>query len=151
MTSSLKLFSYNCRGLKDQFKRCDIFNLLKEKNADIVCLQETHFVLSIEKNVYSNWEGDCYYSHGESNARGVAILVRKGLDVKVNNIHTDTNGCMVILDLTFDGLPFSLVNIYGPNKDCPEFFKTIFNTIDTFCSNNSYIICGDFNLVLDPE
>ena len=44
----------------------------------------------------------------------------------------------------------SLINIYGPNIDTPEFFEEINNKLELF-KNESCIICGDFNLVLDPD
>ena len=39
--------------------------------------------------------------------------------------------------------------MYGPNKDNP-FFRDLFSNIQSL-ENDSYIICGDFNLVLDPD
>ena len=74
---SLKILSYNCRGLNNKRKRFDLLTLFKEKHADIVCLQETHFIEDIEKDIYSEWGGKCYFSHGKSNSKGVAILFKK--------------------------------------------------------------------------
>ncbi len=37
-----------------------------------------------------------------------------------------------------------------PNSDDPLFFDNISNAIDEI-NNGNYIICGDFNLVLDPD
>ena len=44
----------------------------------------------------------------------------------------------------------TLVCLYGPNKDCPEFFTTIIRHIETL-NNNTSILCGDFNVVQDPD
>ena len=83
MVDKLRIFSYNCRGLKNKKKRFDIFNLFKEKKADILCLQETHFVENMEKCIYSEWDGNCLFSHGRSNSKGVAILFNIRLDIKI--------------------------------------------------------------------
>ena len=40
------------------------------------------------------------FSHVESNARGVATLIIKHLDVKINEVKTDTNGIFILLDCT---------------------------------------------------
>ena len=44
----------------------------------------------------------------------------------------------------------TLVNLYGPNHDRPNFFKHISNCIDDI-DNDETIICEDFNCVLNPE
>lgn len=48
----------------------------------------------------------------------------------------------------FHSTPVTLLNIYGPNNDDPEFFKKVLNLIPDVSSTN-LIIGGDFNLVLD--
>lgn len=42
------------------------------------------------------------------------------------------------------------MNIYGPNKDDPVFYINLFKTIQEI-GNDTYIICGDFNLIVDPD
>ena len=61
--SSLKIFSFNCRGLKSSSKRIDMFSMFIEKQADIICLQETHLLEENEKQVYSEWKGECMNNH----------------------------------------------------------------------------------------
>ena len=45
-------------------------------------------------------------------------------------------------------MSFNLLAFYGPNTDNPDFFTTIKDAVQR---NNPdyYIICGDFNLILD--
>ena len=40
--------------------------------------------------------------------------------------------------------------VYGPNNDSPTFYTKLQEHIDDFQIDN-VIICGDFNLVLNPE
>lgn len=44
--------------------------------------------------------------------------------------------------------PVTLLNIYGPNQDDPEFFRKVLGLIPDI-SNTNLIIGGDFNCVLD--
>lgn len=74
--NDLCIYSYNCRGLRAQRKRTDIFDFFKEKKVDILCLQETHFTQEMEKTIYTEWNGNCFFSHGKSNAKGVALSYR---------------------------------------------------------------------------
>ena len=88
-------------------------------------IQETHFTNEHEKSIYSEWNGECFYSHGKSNARGVAILFRKNLDIKVISIQKDNNGNFLLLELLYNDMTLLLANIYAPKMDCPDFFSTI--------------------------
>ncbi len=54
-------------------------------------------------------------------------------------------------DLEIDYVRFTLLGLYAPaDKDEPEFFKECIQMIEQF-DNNSKIIAGDFNLVMDLE
>ena len=54
-----------------------------------------------------------------------------------------------MIDVTAQQQRFTLINIYGPNSDSPSFLKKIIQHLEEI-GNSDYIICGDFNLVLDP-
>lgn len=43
-----------------------------------------------------------------------------------------------------------MVNVYAPNEDCPYFFQTVSEQIDSF-NNRNIIWSGDFNLVLNTK
>jgi len=43
---------------------------------------------------------------------------------------------------------FTLCSLYGPNKDTPIFFTDLFKKI-TDLQTDDFVICGDFNCVLD--
>ena len=57
---------------------------------------------------------------------------------------------IVILDITVNNQRFTLVTSYGPSSDNAAFYENIFSHIDEIC-NSDFTICGDFNLVLDPN
>jgi hypothetical protein len=62
----------------------------------------------------------------------------------------ETNGNYLVLDINVDKINFTLVSIYGPNEDNPQFYENIMSIVEEF-GNENFIICGDFNLVLCPE
>ena len=61
----------------------------------------------------------------------------------------DEHGNKLILDMIIEGKKNTLINIYGPNRDEPDFYDDINNHIKDL--DNQVILAGDFNMVLDPD
>ena len=124
---------------------------MKNKGCHIYCLQDTHFTDEDVRNIIDQWgDSNFVFSNYKTSARGVAILFGKTLDYKINRKIVYSNGNYIILDIKINDRKVTLVNLYGPNNDSPNFFKQISNCIDDI-DNDETIICGDFNCVLNPE
>ena len=113
-------------------------------------MQDTHFTADEENFIQTKWGYKCFFSSYRSNARGVSIFLTDSFEYVVHNVHKDNNGNMIALNITIEKLKLTLINIYAPNEDSPHFFSNIQRIITEFY-NSSVIICGDFNLVLNPE
>lgn len=146
---SVKILTVNCQGLGDPGKRRDVLNFLKVKNYNLYCLQDTHFVTENESFIRSVWGYECFFSSLTSNSRGVAILVNNNVEFKIWKEKKDRNGNFLALDISINGTRLTLLSLYGPNQDIPGFFDNIMSIIEDF-GNENYVICGDFNLVLNP-
>ena len=148
---NLKIFSQNCRGLRDNSKRKDVFEYIRSKNFNIYCLQDTHFADDIEHVVRSQWGFECICSHGSSDSRGVCILLNNNFEYKLSEKITDTEGNYIILNIEIrKKFTLTLVNIYGPNQDKPIFYTNLNNRIKEL-QGDFLILCGDINLVLNFE
>ena len=146
---TLKICSHNVRGLGEYKKRKDIFNKFQKDNNDIIMLQETHSTHKTSGLWRNQWGAECYFSDGDTNARGVAILFRKKLPVIVNDVIYDTNGRYLICRINYQCTDITIVCLYAPNSDDPSFFQEIFNKMEG--DGNLTIIGGDFNLVQDCQ
>jgi len=146
----LKLITSNVKGIGLRKKRCQVFKKFRKQNADIWLLQETHSTQNKEKVWYKDWGSKILYSHGEHNARGVCICIRKELNYSLHNIQKDGDGRILIIDITIKDIRLTLANIYAPNKDTPEFFNKVFDMVDLY-DNTNIVIGGDMNLVLNIE
>ena len=143
------MLSANCQGLRNTEKRNDVLNFLKGTNASIVCLQDTHLTENDLNLVKTHWH-ECYLHGIRTNSRGVAILINNNFEYTVDGIHKDTEGNYLQLLLTCGSIKINLINLYAPNTDSPNFFSEIEKL--TINDKTDYVvICGDFNLVLDPE
>ena len=121
----IKLHSFNCRGLQDFVKRKKIFHFFRSLNSDILFLQETHSDNSVERLWHSQWGEHAFFASFSSNSRGVAILIRKSISLVVKSVFRDPNGRFIILNALLNDLPLTLVNVYAPNNDDPDFFFCI--------------------------
>ena len=136
------------RGLNDYVKRKSIMYYLREK-ADVVCLQETHCTESNESIWQTQWGGATFWSHGSNAARGVGILIRKNTDIEILNNFSDNTGRVVGIQYKEKHETFTLINIYAPNEDSPDFFVEVFKLFEQYPGKR--ILTGDFNLVMDVK
>ena len=61
----------------------------------------------------------------------------------------DNQGSLLVLDNLVGDKKLTLFNIYGPNRDCPEFYTDLANRISIY--DNTVVKGGDFNLLLNKE
>ena len=146
----IRILTLNCQGLGDRKKRKDVFSYLRCKKYNIFCIQDTHFTPEIENIVRAEWGYECHFSSLSSNSRGVAILFNNNFEYKVIREKKERDGNFLALDLEIENNRLTLITLYGPNTDSPDFYDRIIETLGLF-DNDSYIVCGDFNLVVDPE
>ena len=137
---SVKILSANCQGIGSMEKRLDVLNNLKDRKCDIYCLQDTHTTKSSERLFRSQWNSDCIFSSGTSDSRGVSILFRQNLAYRIHEHISDPEGNYLICDLAVEENRLTLINLYGPNKDTPNFFDNIINIAERI-GNTSLIIC----------
>ena len=147
---SLTIASLNCQGLGDMRKRRDVFHYLKQKKYSIYCLQDTHFNTKLEKYVSNEWGYKCFFSSYQSNARGVAVMFANNFEFKIKSVKRDDNGNLIIISFSAMEKDFLLVNVYGPNKDDPNFYVNLKEIIKNY-NNNNIIAVGDWNVAMDPN
>ena len=121
------------------------------KNADVVLLQETHFLQGSANKYEAEWGNKMYHSFGTNLSSGVTISIGKNIDHEVLDEIRDDAGRMLILIVRIEHLKACIVNCYAPNGDCPEFFIDLIGKVESAAESDLTIIGGDFNLVLDPE
>ena len=77
-------------------------------------------------------------------------LLYNNFQHEIERIVKDPNGNYLIMEITIKDKKLTLVNIYGPNEDRPQFYSNIRQKVDEF-DNDMTIICGDWNLIIDPD
>lgn len=70
-TGNVKFVTWNCRGLGSIKKIKQVMDRIKQLQAQIVFLQETHMVKSKTIRIRRRWQGQVFAACHTSNARGV--------------------------------------------------------------------------------
>ena len=86
----------------------------------------------------------------QSSKAGIGILFNNNFELQIMKNYIDPAGRYIICDLMANRKPVTLVNVYAPNEDDPNFFKILSEHIEGF-QKDEIVIGGDFNLVLDVE
>ena len=137
----LKCASCNVNGLRKNPKRKSIFYFLKQKNYNIIFLQETHTCFIDEKLWHYEREGKLFFSHGENNCKGVAILIKQSLKIDFGNVNIDPTSRYCFAETKINDKSLVIGSIYT----C--FFDSLFSVIANF-SYTDLILAGDWNVVL---
>ena len=144
------VLSANCQGLRNKEKCQDVISYMKDKRAQMICLQDTHWLEQDTEKIRAIWGNEVIICEGKSNSRGVAVLLNGNFEYEILSLDKDTNGNYLGLLLKLSVMTIYLLTVYGPNKDSPEFYWHINKLLQKY-SPTYKVICGDFNLVLNPE
>lgn len=113
----IKLLSWNCRGLGKLKKIKQVMTRIKQIQANVVFLQESHMTKEEVIKIERRWQGQVFSECFTTQARGVITLIHKAAPFQVNNVIKDPAGRFVIIQGRLVTEIINLVNIYGPNKD----------------------------------
>jgi exonuclease III len=151
--TNLLFCSLNVKGQGNETKRKSQYQWLRNLKSDINFLQETHSSKKTECIWKNQWGGECFFAHGETNARGVAILFKRGLSPIVLDNETDPHGTYLWLKVDINGTVMGLLNIYSPNlvSDQVKFYEKIIRLLESKQDTHPIFIGGDFNCTLNPK
>lgn len=142
--------SYNARDLRQNKKRRRLFSYLHRRKVDIICLQESHSTQKDELYWRNEWGGHIYFSHGTNDSCGVCMLFKPSLNFNIEKSYIHNSGRLIILDVLILRQTLTIVSIYGPNLDNPNFFREVAASMHDFTCDN-IIMCGDFNFVFNLD
>ena len=144
------ILSANVNGFGDSTKRREFLQHIKKVQPDIICLIDTRFSEQIHRLIENETNHYCFFNSFNSNARGIAVLVKKTCPISIVDTTNDNTGNVLFLKCNYEENQLLLGVIYGPNNDDPTFFNDIFslyaNSGMTDC-----IFIGDFNVTLNHE
>lgn len=147
---AITIATINCNGMRDQSKQKTIQLFQQVQDIDILFLQETHLDPSTDQTC-KNWKGNTVWAGQSHYSSGVAILLKPSKAFSIQKILADSNGRYIILNCNYKSKPFTLVNIYCPDRPSlrKQFVKQFKMLLDKFPCQGNIIFGGDFNFVND--
>lgn len=110
---SMKIISWNVKGLHSLHKRMAILHHLKRLKADVALLQESHLTEADFPRMCKLWVGQVYGSAAAKGKAGVVILIHKNLPCEVLSSVHDTEGRILTLTLKLFSRKWALTNVYA--------------------------------------
>ena len=151
MVATLKVISYNVKGLNNPVKRKKILTQLKQLHCQIAYLQESHLSDEEHKKLIRSWASQVFFSSHPSGRRcGVAILVHKMVQFTLVSQFNDREGRYILVNGTIEGTEVSLLNVYAPNDNNPQFITSLFKLI-VEKSKGILLFGGDMNTILSQS
>lgn len=150
-TGFLVVISYNVRGLRSPIKRRKILSQLQRLKCHLAFLQETQLPDREHEKLKKSWADKVYISsHHSGRKSGVAILLHRQVNFTPTKVLNDSVGKICFSEWDHDGIRVSLMNIYAPNDDDPDFVSSIFNTV-IMHSVGILLLGGNFNCVMSQR
>lgn len=153
MMEGLNIASFNVNGLNIPSKRRAIFQEIRRLNIDLCCLQETHGSTDTINLWQTEWGGKLLHANGQQNSRGVAILLKRSLQCKIQKQMEQQDGRILLVDIEIQGTTFTIGSLYAPTQDRPaeqaSFIDKLEDSLENMNSTNT-ILAGDLNCFLDP-
>ena len=132
-----------------------MFTWCRKRKADIIFLQKTHSTNETDIQWKNEWGAEIITSHGSSNAREVAVLIKYGFDCTIHQKILNPLGRFIILKADIKDKTYVLINVYASNKDKEllSFFDNLLAMLqkEDLDAEANIIIGGDFNCPLNPE
>lgn len=147
----MRLLTLNVRGFNDYVRQATA-DFMDRHKADIICIQETY-----AEQDNPQWQQQfpnhrMYHSFGTNHSRGVSIIIRENTDQNCRQLVTDPDGRHLLLEFFRGKFSFYLLCVYAPTSpsERTEFYQHIVTMMQRFPETQT-IVCGDFNIVLDPR
>ena len=147
---SIKVCTFNVKGLIDSSKRQQLFHWLKLNKYSICLLQELHCEETSINLWKKEWGDELFLSGNSRNSTGVGILINSNFTYDIQEYNDIIKGRMQYLKLNICEKDYIFLNVYAPNNETDNL--NFLSKIEDFVisnESNTLIIGGDFNNVID--
>ena len=99
---NLSVLSLNINGMSEDKKRYKLFEILTNKYINIILLQEMHSKDKLISKWEKEWLGKSFWNSGKlTQFSGVAMLLKKDLNIKISTTLKDKEGRILSLNFLY--------------------------------------------------
>jgi exonuclease III len=147
ITTYLSLLTLNVNGLNSPIKRHHLMNWIKKEDPTISCLQDTHLTNKNKHRFRMKAWKKIYQANGPQKQTGIPILISDKVDFKSTLIKRDKEGHSKQIKGEIDQKEITIINLYAPNVNAPNFFKHNLKDLKAHIKPNTMVM-GEFNTPL---
>ena len=111
---------------------------------DVVCIQETHFMSSKTPRCSHRAYPHIFQANAPVKKRGVLVAIKHSVAFQLHDLICDPNGRYIIMTCDLNNAPYTLVNLYAPNRRQPKCLNSLLKKVERV-KKRSLLMCGDFN------
>lgn len=145
----ISLMSFNAAGLNNPIKRCRLWMLVKEKQCDIFCCQETHMRKQEERYMKGVHSRVMIHVPATVKKRGILLGFANKLNWQAQDISVDQEEQYLIACGLIWDIKWLIVGIYVPQMK-KYFFNQLIKKMEHYFVDN-VIAMEDFNAVMDKK
>ena len=134
----LSIATFNVNRVRDDVKRSNLFQWLKQTSYDIIALQEFNCPTDQTNKWLAEWARGGYFS------QHCAILLNNTRLPQIKQSLTLANGRLIFIDLMVDDVEIRFANIYVPSSP-PQRAAFMRNFPIQELKHDNLILAGDFN------
>ena len=116
----LKLVTWNVNSLGPRESQTRFLAYIKKFPANSIILIDKRLSNSLEIGLRSTWGKRCYFNSLCGNARGIAVLIKDGIELEDLDWQNTIQGNISKLMFTFKKENYAINCLYVPNKDSAE-------------------------------
>lgn len=150
MSKITRILSWNVRGLNNPVILLAVLRAIKRLDADVICLQETHFPPLSTPSFAQRQFCHQYHATYSVYAREVSLLIRRGTQFSFQEVKIDPEGRYIFLLCSLSGTKCITAGLYIP----PPFSATLLTILADYTScylGIPILAIGDFNNYIDLE
>ena len=132
------------RGLNNNLKRRAVFKYFKDRELDVVFMQEVHCNKKLVQIWQNEWGSKWHVSYGDTRSCGTVIMFNPKRKMKINECVSDQNSRRVVCNIQMDDEELMLCNLYALNSNNVTFFKQSFCQLQKL-SRDNIVLGGDCN------
>lgn len=118
--------------------------------ADVLLLQKTHFPSTFKPSFLHQRYPQFFIASAHNKTKEVAICFAKHINLSQPETLIDPQGRSILVSGHIDGVPYTFVSYYSPNKGQRPFFESLLHKLRAHLKGTVFI-GGDSNIAFDAS